>query len=558
MVFLPVIVRELRVRARIGRTYWMRFAIGSCGALVCVMQLIVGDASGGPGAAGGYAFQGLVVAAFVVCCGACIATSDTISWERREGTLGLLFLTRVRGPDVVLGKLASAVLVNVCAVLAFLPVLMIPVLSGGVTGGEAFRKGLVLLDTLFLSLAVGLWTSSRGREAFKTARAALIVMLIVLVVPLILDRATFLYQPLPNNTINLISPFRAMAVADDAEYRISRGPYWISLLFIQMLAWFFVARAAARVRNSLQEPEQIGNEANVSTIAASADSLPTPRARFSHGFEPIGWLVHQQRGVRAMIWTAVGVGLAFFVLRIVLPLIIGFASTLPGTWATMLPLSLTHAVIMSSLLAWASSRFFLEARRSGELELLVTTPGGARSIVSEQWRALLRVLRWPLVLMVIPLLLQMVMMWMRREMSQGGSWQLPYTISMLFAIVNTVLGVFCLCWLGMWYGLKSATQVGAIVRTVAWAKAVPYGLSYGCLLIFNLAVGFNRFAYPAYFVFFMPQVVTLVFYIWLLRRVKRRFLGELRDAEPVSLSSVKGLWNDGARFIRAARHWTPP
>ena len=33
-----------------------------------------------------------------------VLTADCISQERREGTLGLLFLTDLRGPDVALGN----------------------------------------------------------------------------------------------------------------------------------------------------------------------------------------------------------------------------------------------------------------------------------------------------------------------------------------------------------------------------------------------------------------------------------------------------------------------
>ena len=58
------------------------------------------------------------------------------------------------------------------------------------------------------------------------------------------------------------------------------------------------------------------------------------------------------------------------------------------------------------MFAWAASRFFVEARRTGELELLLTTPLGAKQIVSTQWEVLKRGLRWPLVVMVAPDILQ--------------------------------------------------------------------------------------------------------------------------------------------------------
>ena len=93
-------------------------------------------------------FNGLVATAFLLCCGASLLTSDIISRERREGTLGLLLLTRVRSFDLLLGKLSSSGITSLCSLLAFLPVLVIPILAGGVTGGVVARKGLALLNSI--------------------------------------------------------------------------------------------------------------------------------------------------------------------------------------------------------------------------------------------------------------------------------------------------------------------------------------------------------------------------------------------------------------------------
>ena len=48
-------------------------------------------------------------------------TADTLSEEKRNGTLGLLFLTDLRGYDVVLGKMITASLKSFYGVLAVLP-----------------------------------------------------------------------------------------------------------------------------------------------------------------------------------------------------------------------------------------------------------------------------------------------------------------------------------------------------------------------------------------------------------------------------------------------------
>src|ERR1044071_9279281 len=47
-----------------------------------------------------------------------LLTADCVSRERREGTLGLLFLTDLRGIDVILGKLAAKGIVPMYCLLA--------------------------------------------------------------------------------------------------------------------------------------------------------------------------------------------------------------------------------------------------------------------------------------------------------------------------------------------------------------------------------------------------------------------------------------------------------
>ena len=71
-------------------------------------------------------------------------TADCLSEEKRDGTLGLLFLTDLRGYDVVLGKLIATSVHAVYGLLAIFPVLALPLLMGGVTGGEFWRVVLVL------------------------------------------------------------------------------------------------------------------------------------------------------------------------------------------------------------------------------------------------------------------------------------------------------------------------------------------------------------------------------------------------------------------------------
>ena len=76
-------------------------------------------------------------------------TADCLSEEKREGTLGLLFLTDLKGYDVVLGKFIARSLPALYGLLALLPLIGIPLLLGGVTGSEFWRMALALVNALF-------------------------------------------------------------------------------------------------------------------------------------------------------------------------------------------------------------------------------------------------------------------------------------------------------------------------------------------------------------------------------------------------------------------------
>ena len=215
MTSWPILERELRVWARRRVTYWGRFAVGAGGILACAFPLLWSEAFFPPAATGRIPFDGLVGAAFLLCCAACLLTADSISSERRDGTLGLLLLTRVRHLDLLAGKLASSGLASVFGLLAFMPLLALPLLTGGVTGGEAARKALALLDTLFLALSIGLWASARGLERFRTASVALLVLAGLVLAPVLLGLF------LPGTHLALASPLTSISQAANLAFRRS-------------------------------------------------------------------------------------------------------------------------------------------------------------------------------------------------------------------------------------------------------------------------------------------------------------------------------------------------
>ena len=107
-MLLPVVAREMGVQARRKGMYRLRMGAAFI-ALGLVGWLVILSSANIPTAAQGEAiFTVLTTVSFCFCVLIGIrATSDCLSEEKREGTLGLLFLTDLRSHSVVLGKVAA-------------------------------------------------------------------------------------------------------------------------------------------------------------------------------------------------------------------------------------------------------------------------------------------------------------------------------------------------------------------------------------------------------------------------------------------------------------------
>src|SRR6185503_1333561 len=104
MILLPVIERELLVAARRKQTYRNRFlaALGIIGVLLWVVYQYRWQPQS---AMGSEIFDYITMMALIVSLLAGLFhTADSISEERREGTLGLLYLTDLKSLHVVFGK----------------------------------------------------------------------------------------------------------------------------------------------------------------------------------------------------------------------------------------------------------------------------------------------------------------------------------------------------------------------------------------------------------------------------------------------------------------------
>jgi ABC-type transport system involved in multi-copper enzyme maturation permease subunit len=154
-----ILQRELREQSRQAGTYWLRLT-GAL-ALLALLAWVWNSPLHQLATNGRGYFVGLNRVLFLtIWLVGPVLTADCLSREKRDGTIGLLFLTPLRALDIVLGKGFVNAWRAFSVLLAALPVLVVPVLMGGVSWADATRMVLLHLGALGLALAAGLLASS--------------------------------------------------------------------------------------------------------------------------------------------------------------------------------------------------------------------------------------------------------------------------------------------------------------------------------------------------------------------------------------------------------------
>jgi hypothetical protein len=436
VTLLPIVVRELRVAARRKITYRIRSWTAAAAMLTCGALPPLG-AMARRGGAGGAMFAILTACAFVLCLLAGVfLTADCLSSEKREGTLGLLFLTDLKGYDVVLGKFAANSLNAFYGLLAIFPVMAVPLLMGGVTGGEFWRMTLALANALFFSLAAGIWRSSMQREA-RRARNSTFGLLVVLAVGLPAFGELGSYFGLSQRWSYVMWASPASPFLEALEMAYLAGPriYWCSLIASHLLGWLFVALASIALPHRWQERPKAAPRAE------SPGLWSRSRARnFAHrarvpaqllAINPVLWLIGNNRAIGVAAWLIVLAWGAAMGLEVL------FA---PGTGVAFIAnflFSRPFVFPLKVLFALETCRFFAEGRRNGALEMLLCTPLTTQEITHGQWLALKRTFLAPLIVFF-------------------GLWLLPSLVGIFTDVKSVRLGAGSLLWPSLIFGRDAA------------------------------------------------------------------------------------------------------
>jgi len=480
VTLLPIVSRELRVASRKRMTYWSRFgtAIIAFGAFIWVWLSMARHATNSQ--RGMMLFSVISGAAFLfaLIAGAAI-TADCISEEKRDGTLGLLFLTDLRGYDVVFGKLFATSIDSFYRLVAVFPILAIPVMMGGVAPEEVGRVVLVLLNTLFLSLCLGIFFSSISRDD-RRARALTggVLLFLTLGVPALCAGYAAYYE-LRTVTLDLMifSPGFGFFTAFTGFYKPNH--FWGSLLFCHGLSWasLIVAsfilphvwqdKAKSKKGEKLQKTWDVWRHGTSEQRAAFRSSLLDTNAVY--------WLGARDRLKPAVIWLFLGLAGALWFWLFV---------RWPDDMLEPEIYVMTAVIINTCLKFWVASeapRLFGRDKKSGALELLLSTPMSVPSILRGQLLALWRHFGWQITV-VFALELLMMTAALVEENFDGEFFLLWFVGLTMF-----LLDIVALAVLGMWHGLRAKTVNAASGQVVARILILPWFLFFSFITFFELS-----------------------------------------------------------------------
>jgi hypothetical protein len=491
VLHLPIAERELRIGARSNATYSVR---RNFAAVVLVIFFVLYWNFGAMGTwslAKIFWYLSMLCFLYTLAAGVILA-ADCISSEKREGTLGLLFLTSLKAHDLVAGNVVGSSLKAFYGLMATFPVLGISFVLGGLTYSEFGSVCLTLISTLLFSLSLSLLVSCLSeKHLFATGRAAAGLIFFTFVIPNFC-RAVRNVIPTPPRWVEIIELFSPSTTLDLATRSFHGNDFWWSLLIVNAISaamllssclvlpwvWKTGVRDGSR---GLRIRQLLGRKEKTQTILAAKPGL--------EGRNPFYWLA--SRGS----WESTKFLVGLLALGILASFVGGYNITRGrnpvfqshvAAWSMLL--AAAHAVLLFKFAALATSRL-AEDRRGGALELILVTPLKVRQILAGQWQALARQLAGPALAV---LFLHALVFWAVLNLYcldedvpggasaalriaidgilQGGdAWQLSCIMSIVAgSAIILYLNWIALGWVGMWVALR--------VRRASWAVWIALGL----------------------------------------------------------------------------------
>jgi hypothetical protein len=165
------------------------------------------------------------------------------------------------------------------------------------------------------------------------------------------------------------------------------------------------------------------------------------------------------------------------------------------------------SLVLEFWLASHVSRFYIDGRKSGFLELLLVTPITQADILQGHWLALRRLFLPPVAAqLLLTLVFGAIQLWASSTVvlasppagttmppTMNHSIEIAQVISLVLGPISWCLGLFTIVWFSIWMGMTSKRIPIAMLKTFWYAKILPWfgiSLASGILLVL-VERGFN-------------------------------------------------------------------
>ena len=556
MRFLPIIHRELLIAGRRGSTYLGRLiAVGAMSAIL--MWVLFVSAGAAPATLGKTLFLTIASITYFLCALTGVKlTSDSLSYERREGTLGLLFLTNLRSIEIILGKLAAGGIQAVLTLTATFPLFAVPFLFGGLTASDFLWFVTSALNVLFLSLSLGLFASALCKDDRVALGVGLLLMAGAVFGPLI---GALVYGQLAGGasgsgaeilagfspaTAPFLLLFERVGGIRGATTGISDAistSLWTTLI-TALVAVVLASTTLARLWRSQEKQPEAATRTG-STGADERDSRTAARAPLLDR-NPYVWLAGRNRAGRYAPWGVLGVAALIW---------IGGFGVWGSDWANEGVYIATAFLIhfaLKLLIAGVACWQFNEDRSSGAMELILSTPLSVGEILKGQREALIRMFLWPILCVLL-----VNFVFLMAHLNRSGSNSSPIMLVWISGMAVLVADAFALRSMGMWLGLRMRKTNAAVTRTVVCVLSLPWAvmiLSLSLLALLPFSV-FPNMEGEVLILYWLTLSIgnALLWRGWAERNLAKQF-----RAEATGRFETKHGWMD---FIKStAPSATPP
>ena len=480
MTLLPIVDRELRVAARRPATYWLRFIIGGAVFALWFLLFVFGPA-GVLGTRGQMVFCILSAIAFTFAIlSGPLLTADSLSQERREGTLGLLFLTELQGYDVVLGKLMATSVHAFYGMAAVTPLFCYSMLAGGVTLPETFRIAVALLTTTFFSLSAGMLVSAHTRDARQAVAGTLSV---VIILPCILAGLGLICGSLVKNGFGYFpawpSPIYLFVYSFDHLFQTPPGAtqYEGSFIFVVAFSALMLLVAGKHLGRAWHEKEAphsvVSRERSPADASFCGRAFSTPRGDFLSA-DPYLWLASRDLRARRRFRVVISVFFAVWCCICIGAVLPAGSASKVGLFQAALILAFGFHHWLKWAIGFEASRRFSEDRHSGALELLLVTPVSVEQIIAGQRRSLKRLFKVPILLAIVANAVLFALTIFVNPGSCSPSEVLFLAELFVGGAILMLVDFRALSWVAMWMALQTRRHTRAVQGTLLRVMLVPW------------------------------------------------------------------------------------